>query len=235
MEIICVFKCSSFHWASPSHQCSWWPCRSLAEEEWPGQRAGHSRAPGSAAAWLWTMSPCSPARTCISDPIYDLAEGFNPGCGLQQLKRHKWCSNWVENGHHLSPEPGDSTHRAFGDCGCDRKNRAGLRLWPLSWGRCCTQKYCIFYHTPNVYFLETGWLHKPQQTQVSPTSCNHSYRTVWQAALWRQQGLRSWQEIVTDVITQTILLNSTASVLPPIGYNSHCTDTICSLIKHRGL
>lgn len=150
MEIICIFKCSSFCWASPSHQCSWWPCRSLAEEEWPGQRAGCSRAPGSAAAWLWTMSLRSPARTCISDPIYDLAEGFKPGCGLQQLKRHKWCSNWVENGHHLSSEPGDSTHCAFGDCGCDRKNRAGLRFWPLSWGRCCTQKYCILYYTPNM-------------------------------------------------------------------------------------
>lgn len=119
MGIICIFKCSSFHCASDSQWCSRWPCRSLAEEEWPGQRAGCSCA--SAAASVWMESPSSPARTCIRDPIYDMAEGFKPGCGLWQLRRHKWCSNWVENRHLLSPEQCDSTHCAFGDCGCGRK------------------------------------------------------------------------------------------------------------------
>lgn len=76
MEIICVFKFSSFYCVSPSHL--WWPYRSLAEKRWTGQRVGCSQAPGSAAAWLWTVSPSFSAGTCICDPIYDLAEGFKP-------------------------------------------------------------------------------------------------------------------------------------------------------------
>lgn len=102
MGIICIFKCSFFHCDSPSHP--WWPCRRLDREK-------------DALGLLVLLQP--DFGQWVPALLKELAFVIQymtwlKGLNLWQQKRDKWCSYWVENTHHLPPEPCRSTLRLLG-------------------------------------------------------------------------------------------------------------------------
>lgn len=174
----------------------------------PDRGQGRSRAPGSAAAWLCTVRPSSSAKTGLLSNIWSSWRILNKLWPLASKKSNvelELCGKLppVINKHHPSPQQCNTTHHAFGDCGCNRNCWVGLVFFFFStYMNWSIYLFCVTAKDPVRGVDPCLWLGRMQCSLVSWT---HPIRVMRKTATERRANVAEEAWLVVVVLKIGVL------------------------------